>query len=290
MVTEKDLELLDHYVSNRMSVDEKAAFEKQLNSDAELQQEFQLQQKVVEGLRQARVAELKNMFNNVPASALTGSSATAFIKATVGVVFTGIIATGLYFYFKPEADKAQVPVAEEAKVESPEPIKAEETQPQPETPIEAAPVAVEEKKVEKSQTKKITKKEKPSEPVAKPAIDVFEPEVDLDSQATASTVAPTKETPTEKVTHGSIALGIDKANKKYPFHYQFKDDSLLLFGPFEKNVYEIMEFFSDDNKRTIFLFYKDHYYFLKEDSDKIKPLKAISDPALSKKLRDSRKK
>lgn len=287
MVTEKNLELLDLYVSNRMSVDEKAAFEKQLHADAELLQEFQLQQKVIEGLRQARVAELKNMFNNVPASALTGSSA-AFIKATVGVVVTGIIATGIYFYLKPEVNKPQIPVAEEAKVESPEPTKAEEIQPGPETPIEAVPV--EEKKFEKSAPKKITKKEKAAEPVAKPAIDVFEPEADLDSQATASTVAPIKEATAEKVTHGSIALGIDKTNKKYPFHYQFKDDSLLLFGPFEKNVYEIMEFFSDDNKRTIFLFYKDHYYFLKEDSEKIKPLKAISDPALIKKLRDSRKK
>src|SRR6478609_2118009 len=166
MITERDLELLDNYVGNRMSVDEKATFENQLNADAELQQEFQLQQKVVESLRQARVAELKTMLNNVPASALTGSSTTAFIKATIGVVATGIIATGLYFYFKPEASKPQVPVAEEAKSESVEPVKSEETQPQPETPIASTPV--EEKKVKKSsQPKKIDKTETSVETVTK---------------------------------------------------------------------------------------------------------------------------
>jgi hypothetical protein len=288
MITERDLELLDNYVGNRMSVDENAAFENQLSTNAELQQEFQLQQKVVESLRQARVAELKTMLNNVPASALTGSSTAAFIKATIGVVASGIIATGLYFYFKPEASKPQTPVTEEIKTESVEPVKSEETQPQSETPIESIPV--EDKKVEKSEAKKKSKTGKPVEMAAKPSLDVFHPEADLDSQATTSKVVPAKEETTGKATHGSIALGIDKNNKKYPFHYQFKDDSLLLYGPFEKNVYEIMEFFSDDNKRTIFLFYKDHYYFLKEESDKVKPLKAISDPALIKKLRDSRKK
>ncbi|MEO7991006.1 MAG: hypothetical protein ABI663_15770 [Chryseolinea sp.] len=282
MVTERDLELLDNYVSNSMSVDEKAAFRKQLDANTELKQEFQLQEKIVESLRQSRVAELKNMLNNVPASALKGSGTTAFIKATIGIVVTGIVATGLYFYFKPEPSKPQAPVAEEAKTESPEPVKAEETQPQPETPTVSTPV--EEKKVEKTRTKK-----EPIQDVEKPALEVFQPETEADSQAT--TKIATEKVATEKVSHaGSISLGIDKSNKKYAFHYQFKDDSLLLFGPFEKNVYEIMEFFSDDNKRTIFLLYKDHYYFLKEEGDKVKPLKAISDPALIKKLRDSRKK
>ncbi len=287
MITERDLELLDNYVGNRMRVDEKAAFEKQLDANTELKQEFQLQEKIVESLRQSRVTELKNMLNSVPASALKGSSTTAFLKATIGIVATGIVATGLYFYFTPEPSKPQTPVAEEAKTESLEPVKAEETQPQPETPTVSTPV--EEKKVEKAQPKKASKKDKSAEDVVKPALEVFQPETEVDSQATTKAI--TEKVTAEKVSHaGSISLGIDKTNKKYAFHYQFKDDSLLLFGPFEKNVYEIMEFFSDDNKRTIFLFYKDHYYFLKEESDKVKPLKAISDPALIKKLRDSRKK
>ena len=48
-----------------------------------------------------------------------------------------------------------------------------------------------------------------------------------------------------------------------------------------------MEFFSD-NKRTVFLFYKDSYYLLNEEDEKIKPLAPINDPTLIKKLKDYR--
>ncbi len=283
MITEKNLELLDNYIGNRLNGDDKAAFEKQLEADTELQQEFHLQQNIVEGLRQSRIVDLKNMLNNVPTSALRGSSTTAFMKAALGIVASGVVATILYFYIqKPEEHKIEVPAAQEAKDESSQPVQSTETLPQPETPVTSSPV--EERKVVKTESTKIESTAKPAEVVTKPSIEIFEPVTEPDSLA-ISVIA--EKVPTEKVGHGSIALGIDKSNKKYTFHYQFKDDSLLLFGPFEKNVYEIMEFFSDE-KRTIFLFYKDHYYFLKEESDKVKPLKAISDPALIKKLRESR--
>ena len=48
-----------------------------------------------------------------------------------------------------------------------------------------------------------------------------------------------------------------------------------------------MEFFSDD-KRTMFLFYNNQYYLLKEDNERLKPLQAIQDTTLLKKLRDYR--
>ncbi|HOY14293.1 MAG TPA: hypothetical protein PLY70_14190 [Saprospiraceae bacterium] len=272
-----------------MGADEKAAFEKQLNTDPELQQEFQLQQKIADSLREARVSELKTMLNNVPASALKGSNVSVLVKLAIGFVASAIVATGLYFYFEqPEETKVEVVVIEEPKIETSEPVETTEPQPEPEAKSQTQSTNVEEKKIEKTQPQKTKKATKPDITVAKPAIDVFDPAVESDSQS----VSPVSEkVPVEKPSHGSsIALGIDKDNKKYTFNYQFKDDSLLLFGPFEKNVYEIMEFFSEDNKRTIFLFYKDHYYFLKEDGEKIKPLKAISDPTLIKKLKDSRKK
>jgi hypothetical protein len=77
-------------------------------------------------------------------------------------------------------------------------------------------------------------------------------------------------------------------DKKYNFHYQFKDDKLYLYGSFEKNLYEIMEFFSG-NKRTMFLFYKDNYYLLNEEDQTVKALAPIKDQALLEKLRDYRK-
>ena len=86
----------------------------------------------------------------------------------------------------------------------------------------------------------------------------------------------------------SIAVEVDSENKKYDFHYQFAQDKLVLYGPFEKNLYEIMEFISED-KRTVFLYYQDRFYFLKDDTEKLKPLGAIQDPALIKKLKEYRR-
>jgi hypothetical protein len=129
---------------------------------------------------------------------------------------------------------------------------------------------------------------KVTDSVAPAARNVFEP-----SEETKSS-EPTTASDSGKGTAGvvstpSIAIeaGINGNNGKYNFHYQFKDNKLFLYGVFEKNLYELMEFFSN-NKRTLFLYYKENYYLLNEDDNKIKRLAPISDPALLKKLKDYR--
>jgi hypothetical protein len=61
----------------------------------------------------------------------------------------------------------------------------------------------------------------------------------------------------------------------------------MLYGAFEKNLYEILEFFTGEN-RTIFLYYKNSYYLLKPNGGKVSPLVPVNDPALLKKLREHR--
>ena len=56
MALEKDFELLDEYLRNKLSAADKAAFEQKLQGDADLQREHKLQQKIAEGLRKARTA------------------------------------------------------------------------------------------------------------------------------------------------------------------------------------------------------------------------------------------
>ena len=48
------------------------------------------------------------------------------------------------------------------------------------------------------------------------------------------------------------------------------------------------DLFFSDNKRTVFLYYKDSYYLLNEENETIKPLAPINDPSLLKKLKDYR--
>src|SRR5688572_29250549 len=98
MAVEKDFELLDDYVSNRMSGDERSAFEQKLETDAELKQELKTQQDLVEGLRKARMLELKSMLNNIPVAPIQGGQ-NLLVKAGSWVVITGLVITGVYFYF-----------------------------------------------------------------------------------------------------------------------------------------------------------------------------------------------
>jgi hypothetical protein len=156
-------------------------------------------------------------------------------------------------------------------------------QPDQEAPVQSLP-KVSEKQTTKSATPKTDTPAKVEEqPAVEPStLDVFDPSQDAESaeQAAAEEIGP------KVSTKSSIAVETE-VDKRYNFHYQFRDSKLFLYGSFEKNFYEIMEFFSN-NKRTMFLYYKDNYYLLSDVDQKVKPLKPINDAALLKKLRDYR--
>ena len=284
MASEKDFELLDQYVGNRLNVQDKAAFEQKLEMDAELKNEFLLQQKVVESIRKGRAAELKKMLNDIPLSSIPGEGTSIMTQIGLWVVVAGLVGTGLYFYFNQQEAKPEIqqPITNEVTAEEPplaEPQKEEQPKPENAT-VETDKTAKQKNKSIAPNTAAAEKaEEKPVEPSA---LDVFDPSEELDN---AGQVDSEGHETTVSVTPSIVVE--TKIDKKYNFHYQFKDTKLYLYGSFEKNLYEIMEFFSD-NKRTMFLFYKDNYYLLNEENDKVKALTPINDATLLKKLRDYR--
>lgn len=295
MASERDLELLDQYVSNRLSDQDKIAFEQKLQSDASLKNEHAIQRKVVEKLREARVKELKTMFNNVPAAALETSGTSVGTQVALWVAVVGAIGTGVYFYLNNDGKVETTPLAKQEEVASDTPAAIA---PQQEAPKQENPVVTEEQNTAKPEAqaeKQTTEKVEPtapqesneeSEPEAPAKLDVFDPseETENSPSATPEVKILRESTPLNK---SSIIVELDNANRKYNFHYQFKNGKLYLYGALEKNLYEIMEFFSG-NKRTVFLYYKDNYYLLNEDSESVKPLSPINDPTLLKKLKDYR--
>ena len=128
MASEKDLELLDQYVGNRLASQDRAAFEKKLSSDTSLQNEFNLQQRVVGQIREARIKELKTMFNSVPASALEPTGTSLVTQITVGVAIVGAIGAGIYFYSSNDDKLADQQVAKQEDVTSQAPQTAEPQQ------------------------------------------------------------------------------------------------------------------------------------------------------------------
>jgi hypothetical protein len=302
MASEKDLELLDQYVSNRLTAQDKAAFEKKLASDNALKNEFKIQQSLVEKIREARVKELKTMFNSIPVSSLeTGTAPIA--KAALWVAVAGAVGVGAYLFLKNDSAETQNTASQEQVTKENAPLAGSqpESAPKQESPAvgkekntpsvtdeQANTTTPSENGNETSAVPPVTSDASKSEeePKAPAPIDVFDPTEEADrNRPNGNPEAKSSEsTPLHK---SSIVVETDSNNKNYTFHYQFKNGKLYLYGTFEKNLYEIMEFFSD-NKRTVFLYYKDSYYLLSEENETVKPLAPINDPTLIKKLKDYR--
>jgi len=282
MATERDFELLDDYLANRMGPQERVAFEAQLAADPDLQDALKFEQRMVEGIRDARKAELKQMLQNVQIPAPTGVSLLAKISA--GTLTVALVAA-LVWYLKPAGDESAP--AEATQTEQTE---ANQSAPvvQPDEPAalnQSAPVENVEPDQETPKTKPSNKANESTPTVAgdpAPKVQPFVPEGDetdtsVDNPAASSAASGAS----------TIQVTVEKENKKFNFHYSLQLDDVRLYGPFEKNLYEILEFFSGD-ERTVFMYYKNNYYLL-EQGKTTAPLKPVLDKVLIEKLNEYRK-
>ena len=78
-----NFELIDDYLSNRLTGAEKEAFEKQLNNDPSLKSDLDFQKRIVEGIRTARATELKSMLSKVPVGGASASMDFSVMKSSV---------------------------------------------------------------------------------------------------------------------------------------------------------------------------------------------------------------
>jgi hypothetical protein len=268
MANERDLELLDDYLANRMSNNDRSAFEHKLNADPNLHQEYELQKHLIQGIKDARVAQLKSMLNQVPVPSHATGNAIAS-KVLIGAVVTIIIVAAGYWFTDHQSDNAinnslrqsaqqQQPSIEKPAVPAAEPdqVKATEQKQRIKTQQQA-------QETDKNQTSAGTEHSKPSlatkpDPVSAPA------EKDSDKSKTA--IVETK-----------------PSNDRYTFHYQYLDGKITLYGPFEGREYQVIELPVEGTTRA-FLEYEDKYYSLEPGDSQIKALTPIVDEDLKKRL------
>jgi len=282
-MTEQQFEMMDDYLSNRLNAEDKAAFEQQVQADPQLAQELDLQKNLVDGIRQARAVELKSMLNNVPVSPINGGS-SMLVKVGTWAVVAGLVVTGIYFY----STQGEESVTGEPKTLSvqkpelkPEVAEVPETETEPATEKKEEPASKVEEKV-----KKADPQPEPSPAPAKP-LDVYVPAEEATDEKTKQYEREQIENIKKSFVTSSIEVETDTMSKKYSFHYIFKNGKLILYGAFEKNLYEILEFIGDE-KPTVVLFYKSNYYLL--DIEKTQPTKLtpIRDQKLLKMLKAQR--
>lgn len=273
-----NFELIDGYLTGKLNEAAKAAFEQQLAADPTLKAEVDLQRQIVEGVRQARVAELKAMLNQVP----VGGSAS-FTNWVAGIAAVAVVGAVTLWYVSEEADVTQ-------KDEIP--AQVELAAPAPQVPYQAAPASPDSEEPKKEEAKaepKTNVKEKPKaiekNPVVQPKLDVVNPSDELNSDnrsdekgvATVGTQTDSKTLEVKIISDG-----------RYNNHYQLDQGVLILYGDFEKTLYEIIEIQSDEP--LAFLYHQNRYYKLSGNSNAIQKLIAISDPQLISKLHELRKK
>lgn len=291
MADERTFELLDDYLTNRMGEGNRAAFEQQIKADPDLQHELALQKRLIQGIKDARISELKAMLNNVPVPPAPGAGNTMAFKIGIAAVATLIVAAVAYWSLK-EDHTTQVVEQQIQSEQIVPPDEAVETPVQPEPKVEEQAVSpaqerrTADRQQDKNQTSAGTEHSRPSlakkpsplsAPAAKNAAPADKEESDKapDSQVDLAPVSP------------ALTVETAKNNKRYTFHYQFRDGKLLLFGPFEKDRYEVVEFVRDEDRRS-FLLYEDRYYSLDQTDDQVRPLVEVTDQALLQKLNEYR--
>lgn len=300
MATDKDLELLDDYLSDKLEGAEKADFEARLEADASLRNEIAIQRELINGLKSARIAELKSMLNQAVIPPASGSSMVA--KFTAWAVAAVVVGLGSWYLLQQSDDPAvadeSTVVTEDAGVQAKEQSDISDTEATPDnaqsqeevTETEAAPEdedAIAREQEEQSVPDNRAEIPQQSSPVIQPDVTPYDPTKEL--EAGNGRPEPIDELGDAQTSGSSIAVEVVDSDRKNDFHYQFKDGKLYLLGSFEKDLYEIMEFFND-NKRTVFLYYNSGFYLLDESKAEPTPLSAITDAELLQKLRNYREK
>ena len=112
----ENIELIDKYLSGRMSDGEMMEFEQTLSADPLLNKDFEFQQAIVEGVKTARVNELKASLNAIDVSGLT--STTSFWSVKTITAATIIIVGGVtsYFMLNKTSDNDNTSVAVEESI------------------------------------------------------------------------------------------------------------------------------------------------------------------------------
>lgn len=271
-------ELIDDYLANRLPEAERKDFEQSLDGDPSLRNEVEIQKSIVEGVRKARALELKAMLNQVP----VGGNGWSAGKAAAVVVGAGLVAASLYYYMQPDAvvdsvqEEAPAAVSEQP-VSEPATPKSEPA----EQPVTKEPAAT---SGPETKPKPDNKEPKASTPVRKPDLQVVDPSEEMKESTAEDTESAAQVR--QGITTSKMEVAIQSEHKKYGFHYQFADGKLVLYGPFDKTLYEVLEINSDNH--LIFLYYRENYYLLDERQQNVAALTPIRDSQLLKKLKEYR--
>jgi hypothetical protein len=273
---------IDDYLANRLDSNERVAFENQVANDPALKSEVELQRQIIEGIKQARAVELKAMLSRVPVSGGGAQVEFSALRIAAGVIIAGVLTAAAYYYFNP----SEFPPIQDAAADVTQSDKVIPKEDKPESSV-ADPEADKEGAVinpdpEAGKEEKSKSNESSSTPAVKPKMDIVDPSADLQDEEQPRNEQPELNSKSE-IAPSHVRIEMDSSNKKYDFHYQFSDSKLMLYGSFDRSLYEVLEI--NGGNHSVFLYYKNNFYLLDESKEEITRLTPVEDQALLKKLR-----
>jgi len=289
------------YLENTLSQSERAALEGEILKDPGLKTELDLQSEIIKGIQELRKAELKQMLNNVPVGGGNIASSITGTQYFAAAVTTALIGAGTYFMWPENTDiEAQ---AASNLIESVEPEIAEA----PENNAEVLSVPEENKKdlettsvVPKNlaETSSVAEEKKAdiveeTETVAIPEenIALVRPEIieSFEDEKQPSDIKLPENNLLEKApSESTLIVETENKFKEFNFHYQVKNNKLLLYGNFE-DTYEIIDLIKG-SKRTPYLYYQGKYYPVNLNQATIVQLSEVSENNIIEQLDNLRTK
>jgi hypothetical protein len=272
-------ELIELYLTHKLTPLEVSEFENALFNNSTLQKEVKLQSSIIESIKKARAIELKATLSKVKID--SHPFFTTYRKISVSMAIIGTLF--ILYYLYPER------VLQEKQLDK--------------SPVQGAPAELRQEKTielnEKETAGKIETKStisekvvvapsaKKLEPAQRTPIEALDPSNEFESGSSVSSTDLVSVSPSRNVVSlSNIVVENDESDKRYTFHYKFHQGKLILYGSFDSSLYEILEI--NGENRSVFLYYKEHYYLLNEKQNKIKMLQPIRDTALLEKLTEYR--
>lgn len=288
--------LIEDYLSGNISEKGRAELESRMTTDPSVRSEFELQKDILTVIRNTRRAELKSSLASVHIPWYHLIPTGWKIVATAGMVTATTFGAFYFFNGQPDNQTAPVEITDTQSVENPAPMN------------DVVPLAPGNKKDNSAGViKPIIKEENTAETdenlpaesgkttvdnnknVAGQPDEINIPQPDMDQSAGENEdkdLIAGEQTDFEnispKIEDKVLAVKTVKS-KEYNFHYTFTEGSLRLYGNFTGNPYKILEVNSSGAKEY-YLYYNAHYFYLKQNTRDIKPLKQVTDSELVNEL------
>ena len=258
---DKQIELIDNYLTGNLNANEQTQFESQLTSNPALAEEVNFQKDVLNGIKEARTAQLKSRQNalTIPAEPLF-----QMWQKVAMVASTALVCGGLAFYMNTneevivdktttEPQKEIVAVAVAVAVA---PVTdTEELAPVVETMEEEIVVATSVKKTQKQQvqTSDNTSLADPLDNLPNPSVNSHKVEFDNQSNNDKEISANLKNTKT--------GLKVYAESKKNKFHYKYDGNNILVqIANYSDDKPAVLIDFPE--KHEVFMSYKGVFYQL----------------------------